>query len=331
MEHKKVSIVIPVFNAENFLQKSIHSCLNQTLHDIEIILIDDCSTDHSAQIIRDYEKRFPNIIHTIFCTKNGRQGAARNRGLEIASGEYLAFVDADDWIEPDMCEVLYNAAKKADADMAGGNMLFDNDRETASSKYRQYPYTTADLGAEHKDNVGYYSYYCGLFCTRIYRNKLIQDHKIRFLEHVSYEDSFFNYLTALYANKVVKVERGFYHYYYNPNSTTKSKNDVRQYQRLFVIEETYKECKRRGLYDVFRDEIDFKYYFMLASSIIPFVRGFDKPDTSKFVEIRSMVLTNTPEYHKNKYYNILLAKHRVGLFAVMHFPKWIPLLKAIIK
>lgn len=99
---KAVSIIIPVYNAENFLAKCINSCIQQTLPDIEIVLVDDCSTDSSRDIIMEFHKKYPQIILSLFLPVNCRQGKARNRGIDLASGKYLAFVDADDWIEPDM-------------------------------------------------------------------------------------------------------------------------------------------------------------------------------------------------------------------------------------
>ena len=319
-----ISIIIPVYNSEKYLKTSINSCLNQTMHEIEIILVDDCSTDGSAKIINEYFEKYPDLIRTIFCAKNGRQGTARNRGLEIARGEYIAFVDSDDWIEPDMCEVLYHIAKRNNADMAGGNMFYDTNGKTS---LKVYPYKTSELGPEHPESVGIYSFYCGLFCSRIYRRKMILENDIRFLERLSYEDSFFNYLTGLYANKVVKTEKAFYHYFYNPNSTTKQMNDTRQYQKIDVIEKTFSECKKRGLYETMNAEIDFKYYYMLESSVIPFLRSFDKPDVSAYIRMSNMIKKNVPNYKKNKYYQMLGKKQKIILSVLVLTPRALPLLK----
>ena len=319
----KVSIIIPVYNAEKYLDKCIRSCLNQTLKEIEIILIDDHSTDHSAAILKDYEQKHPEIIRTIFCLKNGRQGTARNMGIECAAGEYLAFVDADDWIEPDMCEVLYKAAEDNNADMAGANIFRD---KNGNSELNCYKYRTTELGANNKEAVGKYSYYCGLFWSRIYRKDMIINNNIRFLEGVSYEDSYFNYLTALYANRVVKVENAFYHYYVSPSSTSRKRNDNTQYDKLYVIQKTFDECKQRGLYSEYKEEIEFKYFYMLERSIVPYMVLFDRPTPKVFREISSMVKNNTPKYYKSRYYRLLGKKKQILLCMVVFFPDIFPIL-----
>lgn len=115
MVEKKVSIIVPVYNAEDTLTRCVESCLNQTLENIEIILIDDCSTDSSRDIINDYVRSYPERCKAIFQKENMRQGAARNTGFQICRGQYILFVDSDDWIEPESCEKLFNAAIKSSA------------------------------------------------------------------------------------------------------------------------------------------------------------------------------------------------------------------------
>lgn len=322
-----VSIIIPVYNAEPFLERCVNSCIQQTLPNIEIILVDDCSTDLSREIIKNLQNRYPDLIRSIFLPVNSRQGAARNRGIDIASGEFLAFVDADDWIEPDMCEVLYRLAIENNADMAGANLFYTHD---GKDEYAKYKYSSMDFGQQNKNNVGVYSYYCGLFWSRIYKKEMILKNNISFLEGVSYEDSYFNYLTALYANKVVKHEGAFYHYVYNPNSTTKTRNDVRQYTKLYVIEKTFEECKRRGLYDIYYNEIDFKYVYMLEGSVRTFVQNFDRPDITKIKVIQKMIKDNTPNYRANPYYKLLSSKKKVTLELLMYFPSLIPVIGKVI-
>lgn len=112
----KVSIIIPVYNVEEYLPDCLESCINQTMHDIEIICVDDSSSDNSKEILEDYQKK-DSRIKLLFHTKNLRQGAARNAGLQEASGEYIWFIDSDDYIDLNACQILYDEASKFDVDI----------------------------------------------------------------------------------------------------------------------------------------------------------------------------------------------------------------------
>ena len=123
----KVSIIVPIHNSQSYLHKCVDSLLAQTLEEIEIILVDDCSGDNSRELIDNYVNQNPNKVRKLFLQENLRQGGARNRGMSIAQGEYLCFVDSDDFIEPDTCRVLYDSA--GGADMCGADYYIDSGTE----------------------------------------------------------------------------------------------------------------------------------------------------------------------------------------------------------
>ena len=117
----KVSVIIPVYNTEKFLRKCLDSVCNQTLQDIEIICINDCSTDGSLEILREYAGK-DNRIKLIELLENCGAAKARNIGIDIAEGEYLGFVDSDDFIDLDFYKKLYGKAKETDADAVKGKL-----------------------------------------------------------------------------------------------------------------------------------------------------------------------------------------------------------------
>lgn len=127
----KTSIIIPIYNVDRYLYKCLESCVNQSLSGIEVIAIDDCSTDGSASIIDEFERRYPSILKRFKTPCNSRQGAARNIGIKNAQGEYLCFVDGDDYIDSTMCEDLYSVAKEnnADAVFCDGYMCRGDNKE----------------------------------------------------------------------------------------------------------------------------------------------------------------------------------------------------------
>ena len=122
----KISVVIPIYNAEEYLEECLESVVGQTLRDIEIICINDGSTDNSAKICEKYAKKDKRIIFV--STENKGPGAARNTGLGFAKGEFIGFVDSDDWIDLDFYEKLYTAAVETDADIATGGIVRKDDR-----------------------------------------------------------------------------------------------------------------------------------------------------------------------------------------------------------
>ena len=121
MNNIKVSVIIPIYNPGELLRKCIDSVLNQTLNEIEVLCIDDGSTDDSKEIIMEYCQRDSRF--KLISQENSGSGMARNNGISLSKGEYIVFLDADDWIEPNMCEALYNHAKNLDVDL----VLFDNE------------------------------------------------------------------------------------------------------------------------------------------------------------------------------------------------------------
>ena len=119
-----ISIIIPVYNAEKYLRKCLDSVIHQTFSDIEIICVNDCSQDNSLSILREYEKKDARV-KVINCVQNNRQAVARNIGLEMAMGKYIAFVDDDDWIDGDRYERLYRVAEEEKADVVLEGFLWE--------------------------------------------------------------------------------------------------------------------------------------------------------------------------------------------------------------
>lgn len=130
----KVSIIIPVYNVEIYLTRCLDSCLQQDLSydEYEIIAINDGSTDNSLSILQDYADRYPNL--KIVNQDNRKQGAARNRGIEIATGDYIWFVDSDDWLEPNVLNYLYQSAWGADISIIDSSFVVQNNKKNIEKR-----------------------------------------------------------------------------------------------------------------------------------------------------------------------------------------------------
>jgi len=203
----KVSVIVPVYNAKDYLRRCLDSIINQTLKNIEIICIDDCSTDNSLDILNEYAKQDLRI-KIIHQNTNGGESKARNTGIDYATGEYLAFVDNDDTIDDDFYEKLYNKAKIEDADIAKGEVHI-------------YEYDSTEIYGQLNKKIesGGKFYFAYHWWTAIYRASMIKDNNINLPEGYPLGgDVLFLNEAVIAANEVVTVNDTFYNYYRREDS-----------------------------------------------------------------------------------------------------------------
>lgn len=223
----KVSIIIPVYNTEKFLPKCLDSLLAQTLKDIEIICVDDGSTDDSYQILLEHAQKDSRI--KIIQQENLKQGAARNRGMEIAQGEYIGFVDADDWVDLNYFEKLYLTAVENNADISVASIL---KHKKQYNKYNIfYPKIKIANTMNEKIKICFDKKQKFFYCWhKLCKTSLIKENSIHFPEKIVYEDALFALKILFHANKVVSVPNTKYHYVENLNSTINSKGNAKKNQ-----------------------------------------------------------------------------------------------------
>ena len=221
MSDIKVSVIVPCYNVEKLLPKCLDSLVNQTLTDIEIICVNDASPDNGIAILRDYEARYPNV-HVIDLKENVRQGGARNRGMEIARGEYIAFVDSDDYVEPDMYEKLYARAQATGADVVACD--YDAVDENYQFLYRDKVDRSHLCGEITDDNRDEFLVLIGSVWSKIYRQSFIESLGIKFPEKISYEDNCFVPSVGVHVKRFEYVPQCLYHYYQRVGSTTHQRN-----------------------------------------------------------------------------------------------------------
>ena len=228
----KVSIIIPIYNTEKYLKQCLDSVVNQTLKDIQVILVNDGSKDESPAIAKEYADRYDYVEY--YSQENGGSAKARNHGLEYAKGEYVGFIDSDDWIELDMFDKLYNAASNYDADIVFCRTFED---ETPGS----YEYIFPRYGYYNRQQVeneifpdmmphvmpkGNFRSIRWSNCLRIYKKSIIDQYHIRSCENVSNcEDLGFNTEITLHANSYYYLDKCLYHN--RPNPSSQSRNYVK--------------------------------------------------------------------------------------------------------
>lgn len=215
----KISVIIPFYNTSKYIGKCLESLVGQALSDIEFIFVNDCSTDNSLEIVQDFAKK-DNRIKIINNSVNLKQGASRNIGIKAADGEYIGFIDSDDWIDLDYFEKLYCAAKKYDSDIAlATNVRIGNGKTKKRLNIEKEEYKT---NLQEKFDI------CALAknpcpTNKIYRRSLLLDNNIFYPENCYCEDKLFTVQAVYYANGVVSVPGVNYYYFRNPNSTVNSK------------------------------------------------------------------------------------------------------------
>lgn len=292
---RTVSCIVPVYNLENEVSKCIDSLLSQTLKNIEIILVNDCSTDNSLMVLQEYEEKYSNII-VLDLHNNFKQGGARNRGLEVATGKYVAFIDGDDWVEPDMFEQLYFYAEKNSFDIVDSD--YYQDEANGESKVKQ------SINARLFPIKSTRMLICngGRIWTKIFRREFLVENNIRFIEHKKFEDN--PYLPILYAYtfNVGKINKPFYHYVYNENSTSRKKNDYTVFERLDTAKFLLEETRRREIYDKYTEEYNYVFIKLFyTNTLVTCITKFDVLPVKYINQIYNEVNRILPDYKMNKY------------------------------
>lgn len=175
---KKVSVIVPVYNAEKQFAGCIGNLVHQTLEDIEIIFIDDCSTDKSLAILRECQRQYPEKVRVIASEKNSRAGGARNRGLDVAAGEYIGFVDSDDLPDVRMFEKLYSRAAETGADIVDGGFLYE--KENRAVCYTADEDTGVQTGEKRRRLIAGGGY----LVTKLVRRSLFERYRLRYRENI---------------------------------------------------------------------------------------------------------------------------------------------------
>ncbi len=214
----KVSVIVPVYNTAKYLERSLDTLLNQTLSDIEIICVNDGSTDNSLEILEKISKSAPSPKLKIVTTKNQGLSCARNTGMKIAQGEYIGFVDSDDWVDTDFFEKLYNAAKKYDCDIACADFI----RQHPQKQKIRLNITEEKVFTTPEDKyLACKTYREGCVWNKIYKTEFLKKINLEFIPGMYYEDRDFTARSLYFADKLVTVPGTYYYYFVNPKSIVK--------------------------------------------------------------------------------------------------------------
>lgn len=229
----EISIIVPVYNVEKYLKRCIDSILNQSFTDFELILVDDGSTDNSGKIIDEYTIKDERI--KVIHKENGGQGSARNRGLDIAKGNYIGFIDSDDWIHKDMYKILYENIIKYNMDISQidhkPTSSYINDEDIINEKVHIVDNILEEFGnCTSFELLPYIFVWNKLYKADIWSN-------FRFPENKFAEDLRVIYKIYDKSNKMIKIDRKLYYYFMSDNSSTRGKFNIKKLEDIEAWEE----------------------------------------------------------------------------------------------
>lgn len=257
----KVSIIVPVFNTEKYLTRCLESLINQTLKDIEIICINDGSSDNSCNILEEYRK-IDNRI-TVINQINSGQSVARNKGLEVAKGEYVGFVDSDDWVDLNFYEKLYNSAENNNADIAAAGIIKLNKFKRTNHLKISKEIVTDDVNEKFEIcDIPEKSY----VCNKIYKLEKFKQYNLKFEEGIIYEDLIFTPKAIYYLGKLAAVSGVNYYYWRNANSTVRRKDKKACNDSEYAHKKAKEFCAQNNI-DISNQEVITKKYKLFGLSI----------------------------------------------------------------
>lgn len=302
----KLSVIVPCYNVEKEIDKCVESLVSQTLplSEMQLIFVDDASEDKTMEKLSEWEQQYPDSIIVIHCEENGKQGTARNIGMQYATGEYIGFVDSDDYVEPEMYREMCRIADREQVDLVG--CLFVREEEDGTAAMEVQYREDAGKAIRIKTEIDRKKFMTlglpGGIVSAIYRRKLLLDYKLCFPEKLRYED---NYWAAFLIHAVTNyyiINKPFYHYVIHTSSTVMQKDSMHHLDRLVIELMKVEEYNRRGLLERYHDEIEFsflKLYFINTIRIL-FVR-FQKIPYDIIYTMQENVKELFPDYLKNPY------------------------------
>lgn len=269
----KVSIIVPFYNVENYIEKCLQSLVNQTLEDVEIILVNDGSQDGTKEIAKQFVEKYPNKIMYLE-KENGGLSDARNYAIPYAKGEYIAFLDSDDYVEANMYEEMYNKAKEENLDYVECNFLWEYPDKSLESKGKQY---------SNKKEMFIYTRVVAW--NKLIKREIVQENHLEFPRGYRYEDvEFFYKLLPLIHNYGI-VQKPFIHYVQRENSISNVQN-TRTKEIIDVLGHVIDYYKRNQLFDEYKEEIEYTYTrYILCSSMLRMVMIENRKERKEIINL----------------------------------------------
>lgn len=307
-----ISIIVPVYNVEQYLEKCVDSIINQTYKNLEIILVDDGATDSSGKLCDELAK-IDNRIK-VYHKENGGLSDARNYGVEKSTGEYIGFVDSDDHIDAEMYEKLYEAIKKENVDVVECNLkIIYPDREELFTEQNYYNVCTKQ---EYLEEYLKIEKIFGSACVRLIKSDVVK--KLKFPVGKLYEDTYYAYDLIEKVDSYVIMNNPYYNYLMRGNSITNTKFNPRIFDLIEIVEKFHKTTYEN--YPGLKEAADCRKMYAYFSVLNSILLEENYRDNEYYSEILSYFKRNYISLLKNKYINrnrklsVILIKLNIDLY-----------------
>jgi glycosyltransferase involved in cell wall biosynthesis len=296
---------------EGYVAKCLDSVISENIKDYEIIVINDGSTDSSKKIVQDYVNRYPHLLRLISIENSG-QGQARNVGIEAAQGEFLYFIDSDDYLIPGGIEAIYQLLEQ-DFDIC----IFDSIAVNMSGQELEYR-----CGCKRRENISL-AEYPGLLLenpdvwNKIFRRSLFVENNIRFTPRVWFED--LRTVPKLYAftDRIIYSPQALHRYLQRPNSVTNTQKVARNLEIIPAVDEIISFYTQLGRYDELKNVLEYLAFYcqFLTSSVRANLAQWNSPVQD---ELMNDFLCKFPDYKSNPYVKSISSQHKLLSFLLMH-------------
>lgn len=311
----KCSVIVPVYNmaADGKLEHCLNSLIHQTLRDLEIIAVDDASTDDSLEVLKRFAFDYPKKFRVIHYEKNKRQGGAKNEGLKIATGEWIGFLDSDDWVTPDFYERLIKKAEETGADVVGCDYSLVSEHTMEAGKIVQNN-TEDQTGICDEEKHKKLVMRPGSMVIKVYRGSMIRENGLNFPEGIFYEDNCAGTVWMLYCKRFEKINEPLYYYYQHDVSTVHHISEQKCRDRMKAGELMVMECSSRGFLSKYRPEVEFRFaetYYI--TTLFSYMSGVKHRKLSFLAELRDGMKKYFPDFQNNPYYQSMIGEEEKKL------------------
>ena len=307
----KLSVVIPVYNIEKYLPKCLASVICPELSDYEIIIVNDGSTDGSLKICEEYAAKYPQLIRVI-TTENSGLGAARNVGLDHAAGDFILFLDSDDYLSPNALSEMFELLDK-DFDM----LFFDIRSVNEEGKLLRYYHGCSVEGVFSLESFPELLFEMPSAWNKIYRRSLFTENGICYPPRVWFEDMYVTPKLYTLAGKMISVHRPWHNYLQRSGSITNSKNAERNREIIPAVNAMLDAYRAAELFEKYQRQLEYSALYNQVITSVPRVNLIDRKSAVQdelFEDFRNKF----PEYRKNPYLDTMSRKYKLILFLIEH-------------
>lgn len=300
----KLSVIVPVYNmaTQDKLTWCLNSLVNQTISDYEIIAVDDCSTDNSLEILREYEQKYADKFKVICSPVNKKQGGAKNLGLAAAVGDWIGFIDSDDWVTPDFYEKLLSRAEETGADMVGCDYHLTSEH---SMKIGQVVHNNTKEQTGILNETKYRSLILdgGSLVVKIYKRHIVLDYPNRFPENIFYEDNAIGNSWMLRAKHFEYLEEPLYYYYQHDTSTVHTITKKRCEDRMEAARIMIREAKEFDFFKRYFAELESSFTTLFyVNTLFSYMAGVKKTKHGFVKALGKEMKEMFPNFMNNIYY-----------------------------